>query len=120
MYLHGMSGYTMSFHRCIITGSENVYTSYGLEDPCDEEENDCHETTPHFEQADCCDIQQTIVSVDDDSNLYPYNTEFSTPAITYTYFYSYLSVNTQTDNNSYNDRFTIRPPDLSSICVFRI
>jgi hypothetical protein len=120
MYLHGMSGYTMSFHKCMITGFENVYTGYGLVDPCNEEENACNETTTHFEQADCCDVQQTIISVDDDSNLYPYNTVLSSPLITQTYFYSYLSIHGQKDCFSYSNRFNLRPPDLSSICVFRI
>ena len=120
MYLHGMSGYTMSFHKCTITGFENVYTSYGLEDPCNEEENDCSETTPHFEQADCCDIQQTIVSVDDDSNLYPYNPVFSVPVITHTYFYSYITSNNQQQGFTKYRCESIPPPDLCAICVFRI
>lgn len=120
LYLHGMSGYTMSFHKCMITGFENVYTGYGVGDPCGEEEKDCHETGPHFEQADCCDIDQTIVSIDDDSNISYFKSQLSTPSITYTLIQTYLLSNSITTHHFYAASYTIRPPEPYSICVFRI
>jgi hypothetical protein len=119
LYLHGMSGYTMSFHTCLITGFENVYAGYDLNDPCGEEENDCQEKTTQIKPADCCDVQQTIISLDEDAvfsnhqiyvvqaaNLYQHfqtNSFYSRPLIS---AYLHLSV--------------IRPPEPSSICIFRI
>ncbi len=120
MYLHGMSGYTMSFHKCTITGFENVYTGFGLEDPCGEEEKDCHETSPHFEQADCCDLQQTIVSVDDNSNVSIYKIFIANPVFTQTLTHFSLQSPADYSPHFYADSYTIRPPEPCSICVFRI
>lgn len=120
MYLHGMSGYTMSFHKCTITGFENVYTGYGMQDPCGEEEKICLGITTHFEEADCCDIQQTVVSIGDDSTISDFKTQIFLPVITYTLVQSHLHLNNTTSHYFYSDSYTIRPPEPSTICVFRI
>jgi hypothetical protein len=120
MYLHGMSGYTMSFHTCTITGSENVYTGFGTEDPCEEEENDCHETSTHFEQADCCDIQQTFISVEDESDIISYKIPVNPIVLHQTFVQSSVLLNSFSVPRSYQDSYTIGPPDLCSICIFRI
>lgn len=120
LYLHGMSGYTMSFHTCTVTGSENVYTSYGLEDPCNEEETDCTETTTHFEEADCCDIQQTIVSVDEDTDITPYKINFSAPVITTSFVQYYSLQSTRFVSHVNTQDSPVWPPEPSRICVFRI
>src|SRR5687767_7772257 len=120
MYLHGMSGYTMSFHTCMVTGFENVYTGYGLEDPCGEEEKDCNETSTHFEPADCCDLEQTIVSVDDDRDLSNQKISLTVPFVIYTLFPSYLSSNSSLTHSFYYSDYFVRPPGLIDICVFRI
>lgn len=120
LYLHGMSGYTMSFHKCMITGFENVYTGFGVEDPCGEEDADCSETQTHFEQAECCDIDQAIISVDDDSNISTYKIPLASLYFVQILFPSY-EVSTLTLSHAYyciNE--VIPPPDLSRICVFRI
>ncbi len=120
MYLHGMSGYTMSFHKCIVTGSEEVYTSFGMDDPCNEEEKTCNETATHFEEADCCDVQQTVVSVDDDSNISYLKTSIAPVTIQHTLVQSYQLSNTGSTQYFYTDISPIRPPEPCTICVFRI
>lgn len=120
MYLHGMSGYTMSIHTCMITGSENVYTTFGKEDPCEEEERHCEETEPHFEQADCCDLQQTVINVEDDSNISSFPLNHATCSNHFTYIrtipYSLQTV----DLIALPSILIPDPPDLSEIRVFRI
>ena len=120
MYLHGMSGYTMSFHKCMITGFENVYTGYGLEDPCGEEDRDCNETSIHFEAADCCDLEQTIVSVDDDRDITYQKLQVDLPVVVYVLFASYKQDDPSQNHPSYFTHYFIEPPGLSAICVFRI
>jgi hypothetical protein len=119
MYLHGLSGYAMSFHTCMITGFEKVYTGYGLNDPCNAEENDCRETSAHFEQADCCDVQQTIISIDDDGNISHFKMQLLIPALSSTHVQSFLISHTTT-RYFYADPYTIRPPELCNLCIFRI
>lgn len=120
MYMHGMSGYTMSIHTCMITGSENVYTTFSQEDPCEEEERHCNETEPHFEQADCCDLQQTVISVEDDSNI----SSFQLNPATYLYPFTFIrsvSYSVQPGFAFHLPSFVVSdPPDLSEIRVFRI
>ncbi len=120
MYLHGMSGYTMSFHRCMITGFENVYTGFGLEDPCEEETTNCTQTQMHFEQADCCDIDQAVISVDDDSNITSYKLPLVSFYVIQTLLPSYKVPSFDFSHSSYCMEEIIPPPDLSRICVFRI
>lgn len=121
MYIHGLSGYTMSIHTCMITGSENVYTAFGNQDPCEEEvERHCDETSTHFEQADCCNLQQTVVSVDDDSNISSFqisNIPFllNTCSLNLVLFSRRNESVSPVGNLSFPD-----PPDLSEIRVFRI
>lgn len=110
----------MSFHTCMVTGSENVYTGYGLGDPCGEEEKDCHETSTHFEQADCCDLDQTIVSVDDKINISFQKIPGSVPLIIYTLIPSYLNANHSSTHSFYYSGYFVKPPGLIDICVFRI
>ena len=117
LYLHGMSGYTMSFHTCTITGFESVYTGFGLVDPCGDMENNCRKTAPHFEKGDCCDVQQTFVNIDDGCKDVPW---YVSTAITNTLIQSYLLHNTNTTHHFYNDSFSLRPPEPCDICVFRI
>lgn len=120
MYLHGMSGYTMSFHKCSVTGFENVYTGYSLQDPCEGEMDRCQETTTHFEQADCCDLQQTTVSVDDERDINNSKTNITAIQLTQTLFHScfYQSCFSYF---SYNPKATpIKPPDPILTGVFRI
>lgn len=119
MYLHGMSGYTMSFHKCSITGFENVYASYQSGDPCGEEDLDCTETTPHFEQADCCDLEQTIINVDDDANSTFFKTIISPLPLTSPGIQSYLLPIFKSLLKE-KEEPTQRPPEPSYICVFRI
>ena len=120
MYLHGMSGYTMSFHKCTITGFENIYAGFGIEDPCEEMANDCHETSPHFEMADCCDVQQTFVTIDDDSNISCFKATFFSPFTAYTFVQSYFIEKLTSAYYFNNDIRNITLPELSNICVFRI
>jgi hypothetical protein len=119
MYLHGMSGYTMSFHKCSITGFENVYTGYGLEDPCGESEMECTDTRAHFESADCCDIDQTIVSVDDNGNVSSFKLQTNVPFVLYTLFPFNINSNTSQQHFHFAG-YHVKPPKLSNICVFRI
>jgi hypothetical protein len=119
MYLHGMSGYTMSFHTCTITGFENVYTGYGLEDPCGEAEMECTETSDHFEPADCCDIDQTFVSVDDDSDVSNFKLQVKVPLVIYTLFPSYFDTKSTQPYSRFTDHH-VKPPKLCDICIFRI
>lgn len=120
MYLHGMSGYTMSFHKCTITGFENVYAAYGTVDPCKEMGNDCKETAPHFERGNCCDMQYTVVNIEDDSNITYFKTCFFTSGAGQQLVQSYLLSTNNNPRYFYSDSYTIRPPEPSQICVFRI
>lgn len=119
MYLHSMSGYTMSFYKCTITGLENISAGYVAEDPCGEKENDCHKTTSHYEMTDCCETQHTIVSVEDDFDISLFKIPF------------YMVVNHTHPQLSplkkqlpfslfYNTFCPISPPELCKICVFRL
>ena len=119
MYLHGISGYTMSFHKCTVTGFENVYTGYGLEDPCGEPEMECTETSDHFEPADCCDIDQTFVSVDDDRDVQSFKLQVNIPWVVYTLLPTYLTSNNTREYFYFAD-YHVKPPRLCDICVFRI
>lgn len=120
MYLHGMSGYTMSIHKCMITGLENVYTAFGNQDPCEEEEKHCEETNTHFEQADCCDIQQTIVVVDDDFNTSSFQI-YSDFAIIFSLpLFIKDEPRLTLSSLPLNGSGFIDPPDLPFIGVFRI
>lgn len=120
LYLHGMSGYAMNFHTCTITGFENIYTGFGLQDPCGEMKNDCRNPRPHFERGDCCDIQQTIVSIDVGSAISYFKTNISFPAIIYPLVQSYLLGNTISIRHFYEESYSMLPPEPCSICVFRI
>jgi len=123
MYLHGLSGYTMNFHKCSITGFEKVYTSYNTEDPCHDEDDECTETIPHYEQADCCDLQQTSVSIDDDGNINYYKINLQQTAILFTLFqdgYSAFSKQVFNAGLTLDSNSKTGPPELSDICVFRI
>lgn len=119
MYLHGMSGYTMSFHKCMITGSEDVYTGFGTVDPCGEEETDCQETTTHYEQANCCDIQQTTVNVDHYANYSSFRTVVFTTSIIYPIGYIYSQPVIQ-HLQLFSEEYSIRPPEPCITCIFRI
>ena len=120
IYLHGMSGYTMSFHKCMFTGFEKVYTGYQFEDPCAGMPADCQDTAPHFETANCCDIQQTLVQVDDDSNLSSFKAPIYIQVTTHTLVQSYLEVYTSFHYQADYSGNLSKPPDLTSICTFRI
>ena len=120
MYLHGMSGYTMSFHKCTITGSENVYASFQAIDPCGETENDCKDPRPHFERGSCCEIQYTVVHVDDNLDISCLKISVHTSVTNFSLIQSNLfAFDSGSRYVGYNS-YTIRPPDPSRICVFRI
>jgi len=104
----------------MITGFENVYTGFGLEDPCGEEDIDCNQTQTHFEQADCCDIDHAIISVDDDSDISTYKIPLASVYVVQTLFPSYKISTLTFSHSSYCLNEIILPPDLSRICVFRI
>ena len=120
MYLHGMSGYTMSFHKCTITGSENVYASFEVINPCGETENDCKDPRPHFESGSCCEMQYTMVHVDNDLNISCFKTYFFTSPECSVILQSNLFGFNSASDYGYNSLYNIRPPELSKICVFRI
>jgi hypothetical protein len=120
MYLHGMSGYTINFHKCMITGFENVYTGYGLEDPCQETEPNNQQTTSCIERGNCCDLQQTLISVDDERDITNLKIQFSSPPILSTLFsFPFVADNLTLSKNRSQEQF-IKPPEPSSICTFRI
>lgn len=119
-YLHGLSGYTMSFHKCIMSGTENVFASYSKADPCVETEKDCQQTTPHFKKGSCCQMQYATVSINDDSNVSYFKTHFFTSTI---YHLLYQTISPRANCHYYfcsSDFFNIRPPELSKICILRI
>ena len=121
MYLHGISGYTMSFHKCNITGFEKVYTSYSKIDPCGEMGGGCKETTPHFERGRCCDVQHTVICVDDDSNTSSFKSAVTFQAFVITnplYFLNRFTIEQSVP--LYDNSYLIRPPDPSVLCTFRI
>jgi hypothetical protein len=120
MYLHGMSGYSINFHKCTITGFENVYTGYGSEDPCAEAEPFSQQASACFERGNCCDLQQTLVWVDDDRDVANFNIQFSNSLITSSLFPSGFIINNFIAYNLYSPEQFIKPPELSAICTFRI
>ena len=120
MYLHGMSGYTMSFHKCTITGSENVYASFEAIDPCGETSNDCKDSRPHFERGSCCEMQYTVVHVKDDLNISCFQSYSFISALSFSLIKPNLFAFDNSTHCSYQNSYTIRPPDPSKICVFRI
>jgi hypothetical protein len=120
LYLHGLSGYTMSFHTCLVTGFQNVYAGYNVSDPCqEEEEKGCQETDVQIKPADCCDVQQTNISIDE--NVVPGIYSFHFLPVTLRNHPAGLClygpqsvVSTSTHIN------IIRPPEPCLICIFRI
>jgi len=123
MYVHGLSGYTMNFHKCTITGFEKVYTSYSQEDPCGDENDGCQESSTQIDQADCCDIQQTSIRIDDNSDLSLFKIHFQQSAILFSFFKYNSSASSEQVLTSYSfidSRNKTGPPEPSDICVFRI
>ena len=120
MYLHGMSGYSMSFHKCSSSGIENVFASYDTIDPCGESDNDCNHTGAHFEKGNCCEMHYTVVSIDDDSNISSFKSAFFNSAISHSILSRYSYSNISSPQFPFAGLYTIRPPEPSRICVFRI
>jgi hypothetical protein len=121
VYLHSMSGYAMVFHKCTITGFEQVYTGYGLEDPCAMEDIEMTGAGSHVVPADCCDLQQTIISVDDDSNISYFKTQFPVLVATPVFLQPYIINNYTSFLFDHQElSHSLRPPEPCSICVFRI